>query len=74
MTNAHVLIGAGMMSPKDWVGLAIDIEDFRKQEQGTQVLPADFIAQWLAEPEKEVADTSGAMRKRTASKRKAKKA
>ena len=50
MTNAHVLISAGMLSPKDWIGIAVNIEEFRKQEQGTSVLPADFIAGWLSEP------------------------
>lgn len=51
MTSAHILISAGMMSAKDWIGIARDIEEFRKQEQGTQVLPADFLAQWLSSPE-----------------------
>lgn len=50
MTNAHVMITAGLMSPKDWIGLAIDIEQFRKQEQGTQVAPGDFLEQWLSVP------------------------
>jgi hypothetical protein len=53
MNGAHILIAAGMMSAKDWIGIARDIEEFRKSEGGNQTLPADFIAQWLAEPEPE---------------------
>ena len=30
MLSAHIIISAGLMSPKDWVSLAIDIEQFRK--------------------------------------------
>ena len=50
MTNAHVLIAGGLMSPKDWIGLAIDIEQFRKQDLGTTQLPGDFLKLWLSEP------------------------
>lgn len=50
MTNAHTLIAEGLMSPKDWIGLAIDIEQFRKQDLGTAQLPGDFLKEWLSEP------------------------
>ena len=49
MLNAHKLIGAGMMSPKDLVGMAIDIEQFRKSETGTSQMPGDAISKWLSE-------------------------
>lgn len=49
MLNAHVLIGAGLMTVKDWAGLAIDIEQFRKQEQGSQQAPGDFLRDWLSD-------------------------
>lgn len=55
MKCAHVLITNGMMSAKDWIGIARDIEEFRKSEGGNQTLPADFIAQWLSSPEPESA-------------------
>jgi len=48
MVNAHILIAAGMMSPKDWVALAIDIEQFRRQEQGSQVAAGDWLSNWLS--------------------------
>lgn len=50
MSNAHLLIAAGMMSPKDWISLAIDIEQFRKQEQGNQEPPGDWLEKWLTAP------------------------
>ena len=50
MQNAHILISAGLMNPKDWIGLAIDIEQFRKQDLGTTQLPGDFLKTWLSEP------------------------
>lgn len=49
MTNAHTLVAEGMISAKEWIGMAIDIEGFRKSEAGTQQLPGDFLAKWLGE-------------------------
>lgn len=54
MASAHILISSGLMSPKDWIGLAIDIEQFRKQDLGTTQLPGDFLKQWLSEPTEDV--------------------
>lgn len=45
--NAHVFISAGLMSPKDLIGMMTEIESFRKSEAGTQQAPGDFLAEWL---------------------------
>ncbi len=50
--SGHLLIGTGMISAKDWVGMMIDIEQFRKAEGGSEELPGDALAKWLSEPEK----------------------
>lgn len=47
MKNAHILIDAGMMSPKDMVQIGIEIEGFRKTESGNSKPPGDVLAQWL---------------------------
>lgn len=47
MKNAHILIDAGMMSPKEMVQIGIEIEGFRKTEAGTGKPPGDVLAQWL---------------------------
>jgi len=76
MKSAHVLISAGMMSAKDWIGIARDIEEFRKSEGGNQTLPADFIAQWLSEPEPKanpVVHVKSIKEKKPRAKKKAKK-
>ena len=76
MTSAHVLISAGMMSAKDWIGIARDIEEFRKSEGGNQTLPADFIAQWLSSPEPQatpVVHVKSIKEKKPRAKKKAKK-
>lgn len=52
MTNAHVLIDAGMLSPKDWIGMSIDIEQFRKAEGGSLDSSGDILANWLSESDK----------------------
>ena len=49
--SGSLLITTGMISLKDVVGTLQNIEEFRKSEGGNQTLPADFIAQWLSEPE-----------------------
>lgn len=54
MSNAHILIGSGMISVKDWVSTARDIEDFRKQETGTSLPPGDLLSQWLSVSEVEL--------------------
>ena len=62
MTNAALLIDAGMISAKEWISMAIEIESFRKSEAGTQQLPGDFLAKWLNEkdaPAKKVANCDG---------------
>jgi len=46
------LIATGMISAKDWIGMMIDIEQFRKAEGGSEELPGDALAKWLSEPEK----------------------
>ena len=43
------LILARLISPKDLTALLIDIEQFRKQETGTQLPAGDWLAQWLSE-------------------------
>lgn len=53
MLNAATLIDQGMISAKEWMSMAIEIESFRKSEAGTQQLPGDFLAQWLSEEDKE---------------------
>jgi hypothetical protein len=47
--SGHVLIDSGMISFKDWTGVMIDIEQFRKAEGGTAELPGDALARWLSE-------------------------
>jgi hypothetical protein len=49
--SGDVLIASGMISSKDWVGMLIDIEQFRKAEGGTAESPGDAIAKWLSEKE-----------------------
>jgi len=44
-----ILISSGMISSKDWVGMLIDIEQFRKSEGGTAESPGDALAKWLSE-------------------------
>ncbi len=51
MLNAHVFISAGLMSPKDLIGMATEIESFRKSESGSQQAPGDFLAEWLSSEE-----------------------
>jgi hypothetical protein len=46
------LVSTGMITAKDWVGMMIDIEQFRKSEGGSEELPGDALAKWLSEPEK----------------------
>jgi len=45
-------VTTGMLTPKDWIGMMIDIEQFRKSEGGSEELPGDALAKWLSEPEK----------------------
>jgi hypothetical protein len=47
--NGDILIASGMISSKDWVGMLIDIEQFRKAETGTAESPGDALAKWLSE-------------------------
>ena len=49
MLSAHVIIDAGLMSPKDWVSLAIDIEQFRKSDHGNAIPAGDLLASWLSD-------------------------
>ena len=48
--SGHILV-PNMMSAKDWVGMLIDIEQFRKAEGGTAQSPGDVLAAWLTEEE-----------------------
>jgi hypothetical protein len=48
-TSGDILISSGMISSKDWVGMLIDIEQFRKVEGGTAESPGDALAKWLSE-------------------------
>ena len=50
--SGDILVLSGMISSKDWVGMLIDIEQFRKAEGGTAESPGDALAKWLSEPEK----------------------
>lgn len=47
--SGDILIASGMISSKDWVGMLIDIEQFRKAEGGTAESPGDAIAKWLSD-------------------------
>lgn len=49
MTHSALFMEHGLISLKDLTGTLIDIEQFRKQEQGTQQHPNDFISDWLSE-------------------------
>jgi hypothetical protein len=51
------LIATQMITAKDWIGMMIDIEQFRKSEGGSEELPGDALAKWLSEPEKKVKKT-----------------
>jgi len=52
MTNAAAFLEHGLISLKDLTGTLIDVEQFRKQEQGTSIAPGDWLADWLsAKPE-----------------------
>lgn len=55
MLSAHVIIDAGIMSPKDWISLAIDIEQFRKSDSGTAKPPGDWLSEWLNADDAKVA-------------------
>jgi len=46
--SGHVLV-PDALSMKDWVGLMIDIEQFRKAESGSAEVPGDALAKWLSE-------------------------
>ena len=48
MLSSHLLIEGGMASPKDITSMLLDVETFRKNEGGSQLLPGDAIAAWLA--------------------------
>lgn len=52
--SGDILISSGMISSKDWVGMLIDIEQFRKAEGGTAESPGDALAKWLSEGAEEV--------------------
>jgi hypothetical protein len=47
--SGDTLVMSGMISSKDWVGMLIDIEQFRKSEGGTAESPGDALAKWLSE-------------------------
>ena len=53
-TSGDILISSGMIYSKDWVGMLIDIEQFRKAEGGTSESPGDALAKWLSEGAEEV--------------------
>jgi hypothetical protein len=48
--GGHIIVEAGLLSPKDWAGLLIDIEHFRKSEQGSGKPAGDLLAEWLSAP------------------------
>lgn len=52
MLSGHVLVSAGLMSPKDWIAMSTEIESFRKSESGSQQAPGDYLAQWLSGDDK----------------------
>jgi hypothetical protein len=47
--KATQLILAKLISPKDMIGLLIDIEQFRKEAGGTQRDPGDWLSEWLSD-------------------------
>lgn len=49
-SGGAIMISTGMITAKDWVGMMIDIEQFRKSESGTEELPGDALSKWLLEP------------------------
>jgi len=54
--SGHLLTDSGMMSVKDWVGMMIDIEQFRKAEGGNAEVPGDALAKWLSEGADHIAE------------------
>lgn len=40
-----------MITMKEWTGMLIDIEQFRKSEGGSEEMPGDALAKWLSETE-----------------------
>lgn len=48
-SGGSLLISTGMITAKDWVGMMIDIEQFRKNESGTGELAGDALAKWLSD-------------------------
>jgi hypothetical protein len=54
MSNGHLLVTTGLISAKDWIGMAIDIEQFRKAESSGDDMPGDKLAEWLSAKEEPV--------------------
>jgi len=46
--SGHILV-PNIISAKDWVGMLVEIEGFRKSEGGTAESPGDALAKWLSE-------------------------
>lgn len=53
MSNAHVLVDAGLMSVKDLVGIVLELEKSRATGDGGvgDDLPGDRLAEWLNDKE-----------------------
>jgi hypothetical protein len=57
MLSSYLFLDAGLASPKDITAVLLDVEAYRKSEQGSQLLPGDFLERWLSEsdePKKKV--------------------
>lgn len=70
-SNIGLLVGSGLVAVNQWVSMMIDIEGFRKQEQGTGELPQDLLERWLSSPAPPPAETIPVkpLRRRGASRR-----
>lgn len=52
MEFAHVLIDAGMMSPKDWISIIVELDKAQANgSNGGDDLPTDQLAAWLSAKE-----------------------
>ena len=48
--SGHILV-PNIISAKDWIGMLVEIEGFRKSEGGSTESPGDALAKWLSEGE-----------------------
>lgn len=67
--GGSLLIATGMITMKDWTGMLIDIEQFRKAEGGSEEMPGDALAKWLSEAEPKIRRSNGRKEKEASNKR-----